>query len=85
MPMDKPADVANAGFKHPMGGGVGHHQGRQAISMHFRLGRQILLIDVAVGITDNRHHLQACHHSAGGIGAVSAGWDQTDIAVVITT
>ena len=82
--MDQRADVADALLKHPMGGGVGDHQGRQLISVLLGLGGQISLIDVAGLIALHCHHLHARHHGAGGIGAMGTGGNQADVAVAFT-
>ena len=82
--MDQRANVADALLKHPMGGGVGDHQGGQLIGVLLGLGRQIGLIDVAGLIALHRHHLHARHHGAGGVGAVGTGGNQADVAVAFT-
>ena len=85
MAMHHLADGLNPRLKYAVGGGVGDHQGRQAVGMFFRPGRQVSLIDVAVGIAGHGHYPQASHHSTGGVGAMGTGWDQADIALVVAT
>ena len=84
VPMHHRADLTDAGFKHAVGGGVGDHQRRQPVGVLGRLRRQILLIDVALVITGDSHHLEAGHHGTGGVGAMGAGGDQTDVAMGFT-
>ena len=67
-----------------MGGGVGDHQRRQPVGVLGSLGRQILLIDVALVIAGHGDHLEAGHHGTGGIGSMGAGGDQTDVAMGLT-
>ena len=49
--MHQVTDAANPRFKHPMGGWIGDHQGRESVGMLRHAGGEILLIDVAIFIT----------------------------------
>ena len=75
MAMHQGADGLDRRFKHPMGGGIGDHQGGQLAGMGAGLGLQVGQIDVAGVIAGHGHHLQTGHHGAGWIGAVGAGGD----------
>ena len=77
------ADAADARFEHPVGGGVGDHQGRQVGGVGSGLGLQVGDVDVALGIAGHRHHPHPRHHRAGGIGAVGAGGDQAHLPVAL--
>ena len=78
--VDQIADLAQIGLKHPMGGWVGDHQGRQLTGMGLDLGRQVHLINGVV-LAGDRHHLHARHHRTGWVGAMGAHRYQTHLAV----
>ena len=81
--MHQGADLDDGSFKYPMGGGVGDHQGGQVVGVQSRLGCQVGQIDIALVIAGHRHHLQAGHHGAGGVGAVGAGGNQAHPAMAL--
>ena len=81
--MHQVTDAANPRFKHPMGGGIGDHQGRQSVGMLRHAGGEIRLIDVAIFITGHRHHLQAGHDGTGWIGAMGTRGNQANRAMCI--
>ena len=78
--VDQIADLAQIGLKHPMGGWVGDHQGRQLTGMGLDLGGQVHLINGVV-LAGDRHHLHARHHRTGRVGAMGAHRYQTHLAV----
>ena len=73
--MHQGADGLDRRFKHPMGGGIGDHQGGQLAGMGAGLGLQVGQINVALVIAGHGHHLQSGHHGTGRVGAVGAGGD----------
>ena len=79
--MHQRADLSNPGFKHPVGGGIGDHQGRQHIGVLLGFGSQVLHIHVAVVITGHSHHAQSSHHRTGGVGAMGTGGNEAHIAL----
>ena len=79
--VDHGTDITDALFKNPMGGGVSDHQRSQVLTVLLSFGSKISLIDIAVAVALNRHHLHPSHHGAGRIGAVGTCGNQTDIAV----
>ena len=85
MAMHHLANGADACFEHPMGGGVGDHQGGKTVRVLGSAGGQILLVDVAFVVAGHGHHLETRHHGAGGIGAMGTCGDQADIAMVIAS
>ena len=82
--MHQGADLLDPLLKDSVGGGIGDHQRGQLSAMGFHLGRQIGAVDVALGVASHRHHPQARHHGAGGVGAMGAGGDQAHRALLIT-
>src|SRR5574343_589612 len=77
------ADVADRLFKHPVGGGVGDHQGGKALGVLLGLGLQVGQIHVAVVVAVHHHHVHAAHLGGGRVGAVGRLGDQAHIAVAV--
>ena len=50
-----------------------------------RFRAEVLEVDVAIGVTRDRHHLEAAHGGGRGVGAVGAGGDEADVAVALVT
>jgi len=82
--MDSIRDVLDPRFIHSVGRGIGDHQGRKLIAVLGNLGTHIINVDVASVVTRHDHHFHSRQHSACGVGAVGAGRNQADIAVIIT-
>ena len=64
-----------------VGGGVRHHQRREAVLVLLRPHLQVLEVDVARGVGAHHNHLVAGHDRARGIGAVGAGRNEAHVAV----
>ena len=77
------ADVDNPGFIHPVSGRVGDHQGGQARGMPFRLGAQVVQVDVAVVVAGDHHHIHAGHDRARRVGAVGRGRYQAHVTLAL--
>jgi hypothetical protein len=78
-----PADLADGGFEHPVGGGVGHHQAGEGVPVLQRLGAQVDDVHVALGIGGDRDDLQSGHHGAGRVGAMCRHRDQAGAPVPV--
>ena len=81
MAMHHRTDLTDPWLKDAVRGGIGHHQSRQTVAELLSPGRQIIQIDVPLVVTGHRHHLQTSHHGTGGVGAMSTGGDQANIAM----
>ena len=49
--------------------------------MRFGLGAEVVEIDIAFVAAFHRHHCEARHHGAGGVGAVRTGGDEANVAL----
>ncbi len=76
-------DLTDPWLEDTVRGGVGHHQSGETVAELLSPGRQIIQIDVPLVIAGHRHHLQARHHGAGGVGAMGTGGDQTDVPMAV--
>ena len=63
---------------------IGDHEGGQVVLVLLGLGFGVLKVDVAVFVAFHHHHLHTGHGSRSGVGAVSRGGDQADVAVTLT-
>ena len=81
--VDDVADVFDAGFEHAVRAGVGDHDGGEIFLVLFGFFRQVGDVDIAMIVAGDRHHFQPGDDGAGGIGAVGAGGDEADGAVMI--
>src|SRR5690606_20307694 len=79
--VDDVADLADAFLEHAVGGGVGDHQGGQALVVGFGLGAQVVDVHVAAAVAGHHQHLHAGHAGGGRVGAVGRSGDQAQIAV----
>ena len=82
--VDYPADLFDGLFEHSMSGRIGDHHRGQSLTMEFGFGGQVCDIDVAPFVTGDDHHLHACHHRRGGVGAVSRGRYEANHPLALT-
>ena len=81
--VDDPADLGDALLVHAVRGRVGDHDRGQLRRVLGRLRAQVVQVDRAVVVALDNDHLHAGHHRGGGVGAVRAGRDQADVAVLV--
>ena len=74
-------DLDHVGLEHAVGRGVGDHQSGQLLAMLLNFHRQIVQVDVALGVAADYDDAEASHMGAGRIGAVRRGWNQADVAM----
>ena len=79
------ADVFDRGFEYAVRGRIGDHQRGEIVAVRFCFGFEITDVDIAVFIAGHGHDFQTAHGGTGGIGAVRAGGDQTNISNGIAT
>ena len=77
--VDDRANFANGLFKHPVGRGVRHHQGRQPLAVCVGFRPQICQVDIALGVTGNDDHIQASHNCASWIRSMRRGRNEADV------
>src|SRR5690606_35469983 len=79
--VDDLADLHHVFLEHAVGGGVGHHDRRQAVGILAGPGADVLDVDVAVRVALGHHHLHAAQLGRGRVGAVGGLGDQADVAL----
>src|SRR5690625_7624000 len=84
MLMNQFTDLFDIFFIDSVGGGISDHQGREAVTVLFHILTQIVQIDISVIVTPGNDDLHSRHYGAGGVGAMSRGWNDCDVALVIT-
>ncbi len=83
MIMGDPADLAHGILEDAMRAGIGDHHRRQRGPGLGRLVGEILQVDIAIGGGFHHHDLHAAHLCAGRVGAMGAGRDKADIALIV--
>ena len=73
------ADLADRLLEHPVGGGVGDHQGGQVACVFDHLGVEVVEVDVSLVVAADNDHLHARHHRGRGVGAVGRFRDQAHV------
>ncbi len=77
------AEGFDAFLEHAIGGRIGNHEGGEIIAMLFRLGLEIINIDVAIRAAIDDDDAHARHGGAGRIGAMRRGRDKADVAMAL--
>jgi len=78
--MDVRAHFGHRFLEHPVGGGIGEHEGGELLAVGGDGAIEVGQLHVAVAVALHHHHAQSRHLGAGRIGAVGRGGDQADIA-----
>ena len=82
--VDRVGDIFDAVLIHTVGGRVGDHQRSEIVAVFCNLCFQVIDVDIALVITRHDHDLHSGENSAGGVGAVRAGRNQTHRPMVIS-
>mmetsp|Transcript_126480 Transcript_126480/g.219147 ORF Transcript_126480/g.219147 Transcript_126480/m.219147 type:complete len:549 (+) Transcript_126480:1398-3044(+) len=83
--VDKLGDLLDGRLEHPMGGGVGDHDGGQVVGVLLRLRLQVDHVDVPLGVTLDDDDLHLGHGGRGGVGAMGGDGDQAHVALGLAT
>ncbi len=81
--VDQLAQLDDGVLVDAVGRGIGHHDRREHLAVLLDLAAQVLHVDRAAGRGLDHDDLEARHHRGRRVGAVGAGRDEADIALLL--